>query len=249
VVGPATNVAFLRRLMRCDAFAGADLDTGLIERERAALLPAARDPEPGVLAQAAAAVLMLERAADAATRCRIPGPHVPAGEAARGCLAPSCSVAGSTNGRYRSTTRRTDSPRTWATYRSAWPICAGRRRASCARAGRRRSVRHRRHAARRDAAPVHRARRSALGYVPALAHVGEDVDSGGGVTAPMPGKVVAILCEAGKRVERGTPLVVMEAMKMEHTINAPSAGTVTELLFAIGDQVPEGAALLAFSPA
>ena len=36
---------------------------------------------------------------------------------------------------------------------------------------------------------------------------------------------------------------------MEHTINAPSAGTVSELLFAIGDQVPEGAALLAFTPA
>ena len=88
-----------------------------------------------------------------------------------------------------------------------------------------------------------------LAYVPALAHVGEDADTGGGVTAPMPGKVVAILCEAGKRVERGAPLVVMEAMKMEHTINAPSAGTVSELLFAVGDQVPEGAPLLAFTPA
>ena len=71
----------------------------------------------------------------------------------------------------------------------------------------------------------------------------------GGLTAPMPGKILAVLTSVGSSVEKGTPLVVMEAMKMEHTITAPSNGRVTAILHAVGDQVAEGAALIAFEPA
>jgi 3-methylcrotonyl-CoA carboxylase alpha subunit len=49
---------------------------------------------------------------------------------------------------------------------------------------------------------------------------------------------------AGDRVQRGQALAVMEAMKMEHTINAPRDGVVGELLYAAGDQVSEGGELL-----
>ena len=66
----------------------------------------------------------------------------------------------------------------------------------------------------------------------------------GGLTAPMPGKVVSFAVKAGDAVKKGQPLAVMEAMKMEHTIAAPADGTVAELLFAPGDQVTEGAELL-----
>ena len=66
----------------------------------------------------------------------------------------------------------------------------------------------------------------------------------GHVTAPMPGKVVALLVTAGQHVEAGQPLVVTEAMKMEHTLTAPRDGEVDELLCAVGDQVSEGAELL-----
>jgi 3-methylcrotonyl-CoA carboxylase alpha subunit len=45
-------------------------------------------------------------------------------------------------------------------------------------------------------------------------------------------------------VEKGAPLIVMEAMKMEHTIGAPAAGRVSEVLYAVGDQVTDGAQLL-----
>ena len=55
---------------------------------------------------------------------------------------------------------------------------------------------------------------------------GRGDDAGGRLTAPMPGKVIALLAEPGKRVERGAPLLVLEAMKMEHTIKAPRAGVV-----------------------
>ena len=71
----------------------------------------------------------------------------------------------------------------------------------------------------------------------------------GKLTAPMPGKLIAVHASAGASVERGTPLLVMEAMKMEHTIVAPSNGVVSEVLYGVGDQVVEGAELVRFSPA
>ena len=66
------------------------------------------------------------------------------------------------------------------------------------------------------------------------------------LTAPMPSKVVAILAKAGDKVERGTGLAVVEAMKMEHTIHAPSNGVIKEWLFKVGDLVAEGVELLVF---
>lgn len=66
------------------------------------------------------------------------------------------------------------------------------------------------------------------------------------LTAPMPGRVVALLVPAGSVVERGTALAVIEAMKMEHTIHAPDNGNVKEWYFNVGDLVDEGVILLAF---
>jgi len=77
-----------------------------------------------------------------------------------------------------------------------------------------------------------------------LAHAGEGHSEGGRLTAPMPGKVVSFAVKAGDKVTKGQALAVMEAMKMEHTIAAPSDGVVAELLYAPGDQVAEGAELL-----
>jgi 3-methylcrotonyl-CoA carboxylase alpha subunit len=69
---------------------------------------------------------------------------------------------------------------------------------------------------------------------------------GGGLTAPMPGKVVALLAQPGQKVDKGTPLLILEAMKMEHTITAPAAGTVKAFCYAAGEQVADGAALVEF---
>jgi 3-methylcrotonyl-CoA carboxylase alpha subunit len=75
---------------------------------------------------------------------------------------------------------------------------------------------------------------------------GDTADAGGSLAAPMPGAVIEVLVQAGDRVEKGAPLVVLEAMKMQHTIAAPAAGTVTAVYFAAGEQVTDGAELLAF---
>jgi len=56
----------------------------------------------------------------------------------------------------------------------------------------------------------------------------------------MPGKVVAVLVEAGARVERGQGLLVIEAMKMENEIGAPRAGTVSEVRVKPGQAVEPG---------
>ncbi len=68
----------------------------------------------------------------------------------------------------------------------------------------------------------------------------------GHLTAPMPGAIVTVHVKAGDKVQKDDCLVVMEAMKMEHSIYAPRAGVVREVFYAAGDRVAEGAELLAF---
>jgi 3-methylcrotonyl-CoA carboxylase alpha subunit len=83
-----------------------------------------------------------------------------------------------------------------------------------------------------------------------LADVGDADDAAPShLAAPMPGRIVQLLVEAGARVVRGQPLLVLEAMKMEHTVKAPADGTVRALRYAAGDLVEEGAELCDFEPA
>jgi 3-methylcrotonyl-CoA carboxylase alpha subunit len=72
-------------------------------------------------------------------------------------------------------------------------------------------------------------------------------DEGSGLSAPMPGKVLQVLVEVGQIVEPGQPLMILEAMKMEHRIIASQEGTVSAINFSEGDQVQQGSALLELS--
>jgi 3-methylcrotonyl-CoA carboxylase alpha subunit len=60
----------------------------------------------------------------------------------------------------------------------------------------------------------------------------------------MSGAIVAVMVKAGDKVVRGAPLIVLEAMKMEHTIVAPADGVVASVNFGVGDRVAEGADLV-----
>ena len=75
----------------------------------------------------------------------------------------------------------------------------------------------------------------------------QDNHHSGSLSAPMNGTVVALLTETGKTVSKGQTLMVIEAMKMEHGIVAPSAGTVSEFFYQPGDLVDGGTELLAFA--
>ena len=83
-------------------------------------------------------------------------------------------------------------------------------------------------------------------YQDPLEHSHVEEGASGKLTAPMPGKVVSIQIKVGDKVKVGDPLIVVEAMKMEHTITAPIDGEVGEINYAQGDQVNEGDQLIIF---
>jgi len=239
IVGLATNIAFLKRLVEGSAFASADLDTGLIERNGATLFPPAEPAPPGALALAAMAL--------------VGGEHT-------GSTDPWANVSGwRLNGDYQRQLAFSDEHQDYAvalTYQAnGWKI-AGTDVALTARDGATLAIRLGATAlhgtVRRDGELFHvftGGRHFVLTYHDPMAHAGEVEAAGGRLTAPMPGKVVAILAKAGQNVKKGEALVIMEAMKMEHTIGAPADGVVEELLYAVGDQVADGAPLLAFKAA
>ena len=68
----------------------------------------------------------------------------------------------------------------------------------------------------------------------------------GDFRAPMPGKIIAIFVAAGDGVEKDAPLLILEAMKMEHTIRAPARGRIARIFCRVGEQVGEGAELIEF---
>ncbi len=242
IVGPHTNVAFLRRAVKSASFSAADLDTGLIERERAALFDAPALPIDGVAAGIAAHALALERAAEAADPWsrrdgwRLHGGATRRFEIDHAGAHHRVALERRHDGSMHLTVgdRRAGFSAT-TVGRDRYDVVLGERRLllSVYAIG--------------ESVAVFAAEGSALAReVDVLAHAGEGGAEGGRLTAPMPGKVVAFLAQPGDRVKRGQPLAVMEAMKMEHTLAAPSDGVVKGLRFAAGEQVGEGDALLDF---
>ena len=75
------------------------------------------------------------------------------------------------------------------------------------------------------------------------------LEMAGGLTAPMPGRIVSVLVEPGESVREGQAVLVLEAMKMEHTLTAPADGTVEEVRFAPGDLVDEATELVVLAAA
>jgi 3-methylcrotonyl-CoA carboxylase alpha subunit len=245
-VGLATNIAFLKRLVESEPFARADLDTGLIERHAAMLFPPVTAVELPVLALAAASLL--------------------ASEQAEGAMAndPWADTSGwrmnSTLSRQLDLSDENNAYPLTVEYRNkGWHLHQGDATAMMTlaeRDGQHFVIKLEGATVRgtvvREGEMFHVFSGDAhypLNYKDPLAHAGETEAEGGRLTAPMPGKIVALLVEKGKTVEKGAPLLIMEAMKMEHTIAAPANGIVEDLLFAVGDQVSEGAQLLAFKAA
>jgi 3-methylcrotonyl-CoA carboxylase alpha subunit len=240
LVGLQTNVAFLRRVVGTRAFATADLDTALIEREHAALF----DTPPLPLAVAAAGVAALaqldERALeDADPWSRRDGWRLHGGARRRFEL----DWGGSTQ--VVALTRLHDGATVLEIGEHRFPFVAetlGDGRHDVRLGDRRLRLAVYRHGERIAVfAPEGGV---VVTGIDRLAHAGDHAGEAGKLTAPMPGKVVQLLVRSGDKVSKGQPLAVMEAMKMEHTLHAPRDGEVGELLYGVGDQVAEGAELL-----
>jgi 3-methylcrotonyl-CoA carboxylase alpha subunit len=249
IAGPATNVAFLGRLAVCAAFTEADLDTGLIERNRAQLLPA-RGPAPDEALAAAAFAELLEEETTARERARTSGdPHSPWHRVDGWRLNQSShhDFVFDEAGTEHVVSLRFLPAGLRLAIRDRDYSTSGERLADgrlLVRLGDR-TVKAR---AVREGSDWHvfwegdyrrlRLREELEGL---------DVDAAdGSLTAPMPGRVVAVLVDSGARVARGAPLVVLEAMKMEHTITAPADGVVRTVYCATGDPVAEGTQLIVF---
>ncbi len=253
VVGVYTNVAFLSRLMGDEAFAQADLDTGLIERRVATLLPTPTAAGFTLLAAAAAAQLLRSQHDGqgdpwaATDGWRIGGVYSRELRWHEGEFVHQVRLARSANGAWtlaagsclpktfcwRADDEATATPDA-RTLALRLVLDGQMLRASVVDDGSDDVVFCDGHSARLT--------REVLG-----AQGGSDDVQGGGLTAPMPGKIIAVNVKSGDTIKRGTPLLVMEAMKMEHTITAPQDGTVEAVFFTVGDQVADGVQLLAFA--
>jgi 3-methylcrotonyl-CoA carboxylase alpha subunit len=254
-VGVQTNVAFLSRLMQDSAFAAADLDTGLIERQRATLLPEPQAASTATLALASAAVLVRQGLAQPGLQTAGKGPSDPwdARDGWRLGNQYQRHLQWVDNGETRRVTVARQGgawtldagsgpqPFLWRSHASANPNLAYGLRITLAgheNAGT--VVLHADRAHVFGEGGVH-----VLELYDPLAHAQDTQgEHGGGLTAPMPGKIISISVKAGDTVEKGRPLLVMEAMKMEHTISAPADGRVGEVFYGVGDQVTEGAELV-----
>ena len=87
-----------------------------------------------------------------------------------------------------------------------------------------------------------------FGLPNALSDLDEDQAGGDSIIAPMPGLVRAVHGKQGASVTKGEALLVLEAMKMEHTLVAPRDGIIAEILASEGEQVTNGTLLLALEP-
>ncbi|MGB4859554.1 MAG: acetyl/propionyl/methylcrotonyl-CoA carboxylase subunit alpha [Dokdonella sp.] len=247
IVGVTANTAFLKRLVASDSFANAKLDTGLIERESAVLFPKRAAPGASELALAALALVLIEQTAPAVL---VDGdPNSPwasrNGFRLNGSLTRSLHLLGGDADETLRVEYANDGYRIHlsnAVLHARGTLNGERLRAEIDG-----------HAIRADVVlsgerlhlftdeGQHR-----FDIHDPLAHAGDAAGHHGGLLAPMPGKIIALLAPVGEAVEQGAPLLVLEAMKMEHTVAAPSAGTVKSFLVAVGDQVADGAALVDF---
>jgi 3-methylcrotonyl-CoA carboxylase alpha subunit len=246
IVGVASNVAFLERLIASPAFAGADLDTALIERESGWLFPAVQ-PLPRDFWLAAAAAILRRTGAGAGDSPWDTGDGWRLGARAQrelklraGDEMMKVDVQYLANG--------------WtltigdATVAVACAPAAGSDTDFCLVLD----------GVQRPVTAVHAGsrihffmdgRREVLEHLDPLIATAATAAGPAGLRAPMPGRVLELFATPGTAVPRGAPLLVMEAMKIEHTIVAPSAGTLRSYRVAAGEQVGEGTELVDFVPA
>ena len=229
--GLKTNIGFLRRIVAHPAFAAAELDTGFIPRYQAQLLP-----EPGELDDDFWLAAAQGFALSLTPRVRCDDAH-----------SPWANAAGLRLGLPRETTLHLS--------------CEGQDRAmtldvtaGCAqRQDDQLIIEHnglrRRHRAIRQGDSLYLQWEGDLHRIDVydpLAAAESSHGHQGGLTAPMNGSIVRVLVNVGQPVEAGAQLVVLEAMKMEHSIRAPKAGVIKALYCQEGEMVSEGSVLVAF---
>jgi 3-methylcrotonyl-CoA carboxylase alpha subunit len=243
VAGTVTNLAFLSALARHPGFAAGEVDTGLIGRDLAALTAAPAPPPAAVAVAALTALGLLRRPAGRDPWASLAGwRHW--SDAKQYALIEhdgrrlECVVVARGKGHY-----------TVEGGGEALDLVVETDRDGGV------TVIHDGHLVRARVATVGPAvtvfmEGAAFGFLLPDQLLDEDEGGASGdvVTAPMPGLVKVVAAEAGRSVAKGDGLMVLEAMKMEHTLTAPRDGVVAEVLAAVGDQVTDGTVLVTLAP-
>jgi 3-methylcrotonyl-CoA carboxylase alpha subunit len=248
IAGVTTNLDFLRRVVRHGPFGDADLDTGFIERHAEVLLVPPPTPDARILALSAL-VGLVERQTEQSV---VAGdPHSPWGTADGWRLndeghdsfeflfgeeSHMVGVRYRRDGRYELTIGDTSLLATGALTDDG--VLTGDLDGERVKA-----------AVAVDGDDLHLlvdgATYRLTRHDPLHGEIEDDIPAAS-INAPLPGKIVQVLVESGATVTKGEALLVLEAMKMEHTITAPAEGRVAKVNFSAGDQVDEGDILLAF---
>jgi 3-methylcrotonyl-CoA carboxylase alpha subunit len=247
IVGLNNNVQFLSRLVATPAFAGADLDTALIEREQSRLFGIAAPVPDEALIAAALRIVAMQRQMAAVG----PGAQVwRSGDGWRLNAPAARNIHFRTHGSDRLVVvRPADGGYELEIGGTALQVQCVPLSATDARL--------RLNGRSFDATTLVRDGRCDVflhgvhhrfEHVDPLAHVGEQAVAEGSIRAIMPGRIVALLVKPGARVARGEPLLILEAMKMEHTLGAPADGICEAFNVAVGEQVTEGSELVQFAP-
>jgi 3-methylcrotonyl-CoA carboxylase alpha subunit len=247
IAGVKTNVAFLRRIAASRAFNRAELDTGLIERNRAELFPEDLPVEKEVLAAAAFAELAEEESSARRRAAASGDPYSPWHQV------DGWRLNEDSHHDFVFVDGRTEHPvRVFFAGNGLRLAIQGEEHAFAGErlAAERLSI--------RLDARLFEARAVREGddwhvfaggdYRKLTLKEGlpreDDEARGGSLTAPMPGRIIQVMSHPGDAVKKGQALLILEAMKMEHTITAPADGVIKEIHFAAGEQVLEGAELI-----
>ena len=245
--GVTTNLAFLRALLRHPQVIQGEIDTGFIEREISRLAASTPTLAPLDLAAACSAVLLREQSEQAASDdspwTRTDGWTLAGRRSRRLSFRHRAErydallwygrdgLAMESDGR---TDRLQFVPRGGAVF----DMCLGDapERVSVAWSGRELAV-----STPRGDCKIH--------WIDPFVADTSETAAAERIVAPMPGTVTRILAQPGAGLQRGAPLIVLEAMKMEHTLRAPADGRVKALKCAVGDFVQEGTELADFEAA
>jgi 3-methylcrotonyl-CoA carboxylase alpha subunit len=245
VLGVKTNLAFLERVVRHPAFLAGETDTGFIERHRADLLPAAAHVPLEALVAAAARVFLDERQASAGAPpspwndpggWRLNQPALRRMEFRR-ADGESIAVDAVMHPGHATVTVGGQSHRVTLAPRDGERLQIGLDDetyfAHVARLGSKLSA-------------VVPAGRHELELVDPFHYEPADSLPDARLTALMPGRVVKLMAKEGESVKKGQALLILEAMKMEHTIVSPRDGVIERVAFQENELVPADAVLFAF---
>jgi 3-methylcrotonyl-CoA carboxylase alpha subunit len=251
VVGVRTNLDLLRAITLHPAFAEGELDTGFIVRHPEVLAPSSREVTPVARAAAALAVLADERARMAERAAHSGDPWSPwarpdawrlNGDGYQdlqlhhetGTIDVCAYVLADNRFRLAFADTTVEAVAAEDAARMTLRLDGVQHRVSVVRHDEELVVVHAGH--------NHLLRRIDRLAPPALVHAGDDR-----LVAPIPARVVRVLVRPGDRVAKGAPLMVLEAMKMEITLSAPTDGIIADVRHAVDDMVEEGAQLVTFA--